>query len=323
MDYLWGVFNGLVGNEQWVRVAFLVAIGLSVVIAALTMAMLVTGLADPVQRRLASLKRGMVDQAGNAEPTTGSLRTMLTQLGNRVVASGSESSSGTQALLQHAGFRSSSAVQLYWAIRLLLPLLMVGLAIVLLPLFSSIDLLTGVLLTAAAAFFGWTLPSIYVDKRKDARMTTLRAGFPDALDLLVVCVESGLALPQAIERVADEIAVSHGELAAELALVNAEVRAGITSSAALQHLADRTGLEDIQGLVSLLGQSIRFGTSVADTLRIYADEFRDRRTQAAEEQAAKIGTKLVFPLILCLWPSFFVVAVGPAIMALVNAFGSF
>ncbi len=100
-----------------------------------------------------------------------------------------------------------------------------------------------------------------------------------------------LALPQSIDRVAEEMAVSHSELAEELALVNAEIRAGIPSTEALRHLADRTGLEDVNGLVSLLAQSIRFGTSIADTLRIYAEEFRDRRTQAAEEQAAKLGTK--------------------------------
>ncbi|MCY1308184.1 Type II secretion system (T2SS), protein F [compost metagenome] len=153
-------------------------------------------------------------------------------------------------------------------------------------------------------------------------MNRLRAAFPDALDLLVVCVESGLALPQAIERVADEMAVSQVELAEELALVNAEIRAGIPSALALKRLAERTGLEDVQGLVSLLAQSIRFGTSVADTLRIYAEEFRDRRTQAAEERAAKLGTKLLFPLILCLWPSFFLVAIGPAIIGVINAFGN-
>jgi tight adherence protein C len=179
----------------------------------------------------------------------------------------------------------------------------------------------GVLLIAVAVGVGWLAPAIYVDKRKEGRMRRLLAAFPDALDLMVVCVESGLALPQAIERVADEMAVSQPELAMELALVNAQVRAGVPSTEALKQLAERTGLEDIRGLVSLLAQSIRFGTSVGATLRIYAEEFRDRRTQLAEEQAAKIGTKLVFPLILCLWPSFFLVAIGPAIIGVLKVFG--
>jgi tight adherence protein C len=110
-------------------------------------------------------------------------------------------------------------------------------------------------------------------------------------------------------------------LAEELALVNAAIRAGIPSAQALNLLADRTGLEEVQGLVSLLAQSIRFGSSIANTLRIYAEEFRDKRSQAAEEKAAKIGTKLIFPLTFCLWPSFFLVAIGPAIIGVMKALG--
>jgi tight adherence protein C len=210
---------------------------------------------------------------------------------------------------------------MYWAIRLLLPGLLLGVSLLLMPLLPKLSMTIALLIALAALGVGWLAPAVFVDKRKEARINRLRAAFPDALDLMVVCVESGLALPQAIERVADEMAVSQAELAEELALVNVEIRAGIPATKALKHLAERTGLEDVQGLVSLLSQSIRFGTSVADTLRIYAEEFRDRRTQAAEEQAAKIGTKLVFPLIFCLWPSFFLVAIGPVILGILKTFG--
>jgi tight adherence protein C len=210
---------------------------------------------------------------------------------------------------------------MYWAVRLMLPLLLIGLALLLLPLIPKVTLIIGLLVVAMAAGIGWLLPALYVSKRKEARQNRLRVAFPDALDLMVVCVESGLALPTTIERVAEEMSVSHVELAEELAQVNAQIRAGITSTEALKQLAVRTGLDDVQGLVSLLAQSIRFGTSVADTLRIYADEFRDRRTQAAEEAGAKIGTKLIFPLIFCLWPSFFLVAIGPALIGVLRAFG--
>jgi tight adherence protein C len=151
-------------------------------------------------------------------------------------------------------------------------------------------------------------------------MKLLRDGFPDALDLLVVCVESGLGLSAAIERVAREIGVSHAELAVELSLVNAEMRAGVDRAKALRNLADRTGLDDIRGLVSMLIQAMRFGTSIADTLRIYSEEFRDRRMQKAEESAATISTRLIFPLVLCLFPSFFLVAIGPAVMRLIEVF---
>ena len=130
----------------------------------------------------------------------------------------------------------------------------------------------------------------------------------------------GLGLAPALQRVADEIGVSHPELGEELGLVNAEIRAGVERGQALKNLADRTGLQDIRGLTALLVQTMRFGTSVADALRVYADEFRDKRTQSAEEQAAKISTKMIFPLVLCLFPSFFLVAVGPAVIGLIDAF---
>ncbi|QLC72171.1 type II secretion system F family protein [Pseudomonas sp. LPB0260] len=320
MDYLLSLLNRVVENEEAARLLFVGAIGLSVVLVLVTVSLLVMGLQDPVQRRLALIKRGHGgESAGHGAPSN--LQLMLEQVGQRFTPDEQGQDSATRTLLTHAGYRSPAAVQTYWAVRLLLPLVLLALTLMALPLVPELSLAMGFGLVASAVAAGWLVPAIYVEKRKQARMTRLLVAFPDALDLMVVCVESGLALPQAIERVADEMAVSQPELAVELALVNAEIRAGITSTEALKHLADRTGLEDIQGLVSLLAQSIRFGTSVAATLRIYAEEFRDRRTQKAEETAAKIGTKLVFPLILCLWPSFFLVAIGPAIIGVLKVFG--
>ena len=319
MEFLLGLLNRAVGNEELARLLFIGAITLSVVLLAITLALLLMGLQDPVQRRLSMIKRGHGSAGVAYAPSN--LQLLLEQVGQRFVSDQQGSQSPTRQLLTHAGYRSATAVQVYWAIRLLLPLLMLGLALLVLPLLAKVSLQTGALITASAVAVGWLVPAIYVDKRKEARMRRLRAAFPDALDLMVVCVESGLALPQAMERVAEEMLVSQPELAEELALVNAEIRAGIPSTQALKHLAERTGLEDVQGLVSLLAQSIRFGTSVADTLRVYSEEFRDRRTQAAEEQAAKVGTKLVFPLILCLWPSFFLVAIGPVIIGVLRTFG--
>jgi tight adherence protein C len=164
------------------------------------------------------------------------------------------------------------------------------------------------------------LPSMWLDRKVARRHKLLRDGFPDALDLLTVCVESGLGLTQALQRVSDELDVSHPELAAEFAQVTAQMRAGVERESALRGLATRTGLDDIRGLVSLLAQTLRFGTGIADALRVYSEDFRDRRMQRAEEAAAKMGTKLIFPLVLCLFPSFFVVAVGPAVIRLTEAF---
>ncbi|AZD75113.1 type II secretion system F family protein [Pseudomonas chlororaphis] len=320
MEYLLSLINRLVGNEQLARLLFAGAIGLSVVLAAATLMLLVQGLQDPVHRRLLLIKRGHGGD-GHRQGAPSNLQLMLEQVGQRFVSGEQEQVSATRTLLTHAGFRSPAAVQMYWAVRLLTPLALVALAVLALPLIPKVSLLLGMGLVLLALGVGWLAPAIYVDNRRNARMTRLLIAFPDALDLMVVCVESGLALPQAIERVSEEIAVSQPELAMELALVNSEIRAGIPSTEALKHLAERTGLEDIRGLVSLLAQSIRFGTSVGTTLRIYAEEFRDRRTQQAEEKAAKIGTKLVFPLIFCLWPSFFLVAIGPAIIGVFKVFG--
>ena len=320
MDFLLGLFSRVTGSEELARILFISVIGLSTVFAVVALMLLMFGLQDPVQRRLALIKRG---HSGNTveQEAPSNLQLLLERVGQRFSSVESTKTSATRTLLMHAGYRSSSAVQMYWAVRLMLPLSLAGLALLLLPLIPKITLMIGLLVVIMAVGIGWLLPALYVSKRKDARQNRLRVAFPDALDLMVVCVESGLALPTTIERVAEEMSVSHGELAEELAQVNAQIRAGITSTEALKQLAVRTGLDDVQGLVSLLAQSIRFGTSVADTLRIYADEFRDRRTQAAEEAGAKIGTKLIFPLIFCLWPSFFLVAIGPAMIGVLRAFG--
>lgn len=320
MDFLLGLLSRFTGNEELARLLFVAVVGVSTVLAVVALMLLMLGLQDPVQRRLALIKRGY---AGNTmgQEAPSNLQLLLERVGQRFASTDQAHTSATQTLLIHAGYRSASAVQMYWAVRLMLPLLMVGVALLLLPM-VKVSVAIGLLAVTLIAGIGWLLPAIYVGKRKQARQGRLRAAFPDALDLMVVCVESGLALPTTIERVAEEMSVSQVELAEELALVNAQIRAGITSTEALKQLAMRTGLEDIQGLVSLLAQSIRFGTSVADTLRIYADEFRDRRTQAAEEMGAKIGTKLIFPLIFCLWPSFFLVAIGPAMIGVFRAFGN-
>ena len=320
MDFLLGLFSRFTGNEELARLLFVTVIGVSTVLAAGAVLLMMLGLQDPVQRRLALIKRGYAGSATGQE-APGNLQLLLERVGQRFASTDTTQTSATQTLLTHAGYRSASAVQMYWAVRLMLPLVMIGVALLLLPM-VKVSLAIGLLAVVLMAGIGWLVPALYVGKRKSARQGRLRAAFPDALDLMVVCVESGLALPTTIERVAEEMSVSQVELAEELALVNAQIRAGITSTEALKQLAVRTGLEDIQGLVSLLAQSIRFGTSVADTLRIYADEFRDRRTQAAEEMGAKIGTKLIFPLIFCLWPSFFLVAIGPAMIGVFRAFGN-
>ena len=132
--------------------------------------------------------------------------------------------------------------------------------------------------------------------------------------MIVICSEAGLSLDAALQKVAAELVISHPELASELNLVIAETRAGVERHIALQRVVERTGVEDIRGLVSTLAQSMRFGTSIAEALRIFAEELRDKRMQAAEEAAAKIGLKLIFPLGVCLLPAFLMVVLVPVVL---------
>jgi tight adherence protein C len=222
--------------------------------------------------------------------------------------------------LMYAGLRSAKALPLFYAIKTGLALaLMLGVlaASAWLPQWSAQKL---VFFAMLAALVGLVLPNYVLDQMIERRQKRLRDGFPDALDLLVVCVEAGLGLTAALQRVSEELKFSHPDLGSEFARVTAEMRAGIEREAALKALAFRTGLEDIRGLVSLLIQTLKFGTSIGDTLRVYAEEFRDKRMQRAEELAAKIGTKLIFPLVFCLFPSFFIVAIGPAVVRIMEVF---
>lgn len=224
------------------------------------------------------------------------------------------------AKLRQAGFRTATAMQSFYLIKTGLMLVCPLLVIVVsgwMPEATSGNVL---LFAIMAAGVGTLAPNIVLEKLVNKRSRAISNGFPDALDLLVVCVESGLGLASALQRVADELGVSHPELARELATVNSEIRVGVQREQALKNLAERTGLEDIRGLVGLLVQTMRFGTGVADALRVYSEEFRDKRTQKAEEQAAKMGTKLVFPLVLCMFPMFFIVAIGPAVIRIIDAF---
>lgn len=296
------------------------------IVAALAALMLFWGLAATLGRSFAPARRRLdaiaADSGAVPKETLGELIARVMRPVERYVMPKSSEREGTQQQLQFAGYRSASAVATFYGTKLALAaLLLLGWLSVaqFLPHISSGQV---VFIALAASFFGMLLPGIWLDRRVKRRHKLLRNGFPDALDLLTVCVESGLGLTQALHRVADELDVSHPELAGEIAQVTAQMRAGVDREDALRGLATRTGLDDVRGLVSLLTQTLRFGTGIAEALRVYSEDFRDRRMQLAEEAAAKIGTKLIFPLVLCLFPSFFVVAIGPAVIKLMEAFSA-
>jgi tight adherence protein C len=292
--------------------------------AALAVLMFFWGLASSLGRSFDPARRRMDEiAAASGAPPSASFGQRIADAMRpveRFVLPKDSEREGTQQQLQFAGYRSISAVTTFYGAKLALSAAMLLgwlLAAKFLPHISSGRV---AFIALAASFFGMLLPGMWLDRRVNKRHKLLRDGFPDALDLLTVCVESGLGLTLALQRVADELDVSHPELAGEIAQVTAQMRAGVDREDALRGLATRTGLDDVRGLVSLLTQTLRFGTGIAEALRVYSEDFRDRRMQLAEEAAAKIGTKLIFPLVLCLFPSFFVVAIGPAVIKLVEAF---
>jgi tight adherence protein C len=296
------------------------------VAAALAVPMFFWGLAsalgrsfDPARRRLDEIA---VDSGARPSASFGQRIADAIRPVERFVMPKEAEREGTQHQLQFAGYRSASAVTTFYGAKLAVSaamLLVWLLAARFLPHISSGRV---AFIALAACFFGMLIPGMWLDRRVKKRHKLLRDGFPDALDLLTVCVESGLGLTQALQRVADELDVSHPELASEIGQVTAQMRAGVDREVALRGLATRTGLDDVRGLVSLLTQTLRFGTGISEALRVYSEDFRDRRMQRAEEAAAKIGTKLIFPLVLCLFPSFFVVAIGPAVIKLTEVFSA-
>lgn len=316
MDAILTTVQDFLGAGSNTATIFIVLAAGAVFVLTLGMSSLTAALFDPVRRRLEQVRPAASQQVSASAGLAQRLRPLATLIG----PSKERERRRVGRLLMHAGYRSLNAQTLYYGVKglaiLLLPIAVL-LASPLLPTLSTNKLLIG---AVAAGYLGSLACSIWLDRQVAQRQRALRAGFADALDLLVVCVESGLGLAPALQRVADDLAVSHPELGEELALVNAEMRAGVERGVALKNLSDRTGLDDIRGLTALLVQTMRFGTSIADALRIYSEEFRDKRTQAAEEQAARIGTKMVFPLVLFLFPSFFLVAIGPAVIGLIDVF---
>jgi tight adherence protein C len=171
---------------------------------------------------------------------------------------------------------------------------------------------------AIAAAAGWFGPNEYVQMLARSRQKQIRRGLPNALDLLVICVESGLGLDQAIMQVSKELDAAHPEISEEFGFVNLELKAGKRRAEALRNLAERTSVDDLKKLVAVLIQADRFGTGVAQSLRAHADYMRVQARQIAEEKAAKLGVKLVFPIFFCILPTLFVITVGPVVIKIIR-----
>lgn len=220
--------------------------------------------------------------------------------------------------LIEAGFRRPGAVSVFLGAKLAFA---VALPLLYLSIILAMGASMGSQLLPAVAFavLGFYLPTFYLWDKAGKRKLEITHALPDSLDLMVVCVEAGLGLDAAMIKVADEIQLSSPILSSELTLVNREVRAGAPRVEALRHLARRTGVQDVQSLVAVLVQTDRLGTSVAAALRAQSDSLRIRRRQRAEEQAHKTGVKLVFPLVLCIFPGLLVILLAPGMLRVIRA----
>ena len=309
--------NAWFDSSNFGVVVLLISVGAAACLFAYGLSILVAGATDPVRKRLAAITAPVRKEE---KQQALDLSWFVNPLAKYLVPKKSTERDSAQTQLIQAGYRSPQALRNFYGIKAVLAISLPVLLLIAARWAPQLSTNSIAFFAILLAFIGVRLPDYVLGHLRGRRIKRLRNGLPDALDLLVVCVESGLGLTPAIERVARELEFSHTELAQELALVNAEMRAGVERPVALRNLAARSGVDDINGLVGLLVQTIRFGTSVAEALRVYSEEFRDKRMQKAEEQAAKIGTKMIFPLVLCLFPSFFIVAVGPAVLRIIAAF---
>ena len=255
-----------------------------------------------IDRRLAELTATENEQE---KPKFQALVGVVKRLGEKAPRSMNEMGSLRQRLVQ-AGYRRDEALTVFFGIRVMF-------ALALFVLFStSIVVKANLMLALGGLGLGYILPGMVLARLAKRRAHRIRLSLADALDLLVVSVEAGLGLDQALQRVGAELSSAYPDLSDELRLVNLELRAGKARAEALRNLGQRSGVDDLNSLVTMLIQTDKFGTSVAQSLRVYSETLRTKRRQRAEEAAAKTGVKMVFPLVFCIFPAIWVVTIGPA-----------
>lgn len=271
--------------------------------------------ANPVQSRLDAIAGRPAPVAGGEAggPWVARIIKLTGPLARLSLPNEGWETSTLRTRFMNAGFRNASAPAIFFTAKTVLAIVLPLTVFIVLSTASAkfgTNTFLFYLLTAAA--IGYYLPNFLLKNMIARRQREVFESFPDALDLMTVCVEAGLAMDAALARVAAEIGLKSAVLSDELHLVTLELRAGSSKEKALSNLALRTGVEDVDALVAMLIQSERFGTSIADSLRVQSDQLRTKRRQRAEEQAAKIALKLLFPLIFFIFPSLLVVLMGPA-----------
>lgn len=322
MNQIIQLFEATFTDPVMVKWAIYLIAGIAGIMLAIALSSLVSGLYSPVKKQLNKLSKESTQPDDLAKEYESSLEHTIHKLNNiPFINKRYQGDSSTKKMLIHAGFHTQDALKIFNSIKLLLLLISGALVPLLINQISTYSTSTIVYIIWFVLGTAYLLPAIILQKIAKRRMADLKRYFPDALDLLIVCCESGLGLLESFQRVAKELKLAHPYLSYELNLVCSKVRYGLTLQQALKEFSDRTGLDDIRGLNSVIVQSLRLGTGVAATIRIYADEYREKRLQAAEENAAKLGVKMIFPMMCCIWPSFFIVAIGPAVLKVMSVWG--
>ncbi len=220
--------------------------------------------------------------------------------------------------LIRAGYRDRSAINIFYGAKVMIPI-----ALALLVTVTGIYESGPLFFYGVSLGLGFLLPDFWLGNRISNRQRKIRLGLPEALDLMVICTEAGLGLDQTLYRVGEEIKTSQPEICDEFKLINLEQKAGRPRDETLKNFADRVNIDSVRSLTTTLIQADNFGTSIAKTLRVYSDTLRTQRRQQAEEMAAKTTVKLVFPLVLFIFPSIFIVALGPAAITMIEGFSTY
>ena len=260
-------------------------------------------------------KRGSL--SNTLQKTGSSLGVMVEQF-ERVIPKTQAEVSVAQQRLIRAGYRKDSAVKLFYGMKVLVPLVLCAVA-----LGSGLASESPFVIYATALGVGYLAPDFWMGRKIATRQKRIRLGLPDMLDLLIICIEAGLGLDQATARAAKELRGAQPAIGDELGIVVLEQSAGRPRSDAWRHLAERTDVDTVRTLVSMVVQSEKFGTSIAKILRTHSETLRAQRVQSVEEQAAKTTIKLIFPLVLFIFPCLFLVTLGPAFILMSESFKSF
>ena len=273
-------------------------------------------LTDPqlAQRRLSQLAPSG-DAGTQPVSLVGDDRSEISKKVRRFVPKSPKDMGRIERMLAGAGYHGAWPATLYASVQLVTPILFGGAVIYFFGWATSVLVFAGL-----AAALGYYLPDVWLGRAIERRRKQISDGLPDAIDLLIVCIESGSGIDQALSRVGEELAIAYPALSIELELISAETRAGKPRLEAFRNFADRTKVEDVRSLVNMLIQTDKFGTSIGQALRTHAEVSRTKRRQRAEEKAAKLGVKMLFPLVFCIFPAFYLVVIGPSMLRIFRQF---